>query len=287
MVADSWKITAPAFAAYLLSTGKSSETERTYVSRVSVFTSWALEHELCPAEADAPAIHSYIAHERVAGKAPNTMRNALYGLRAYYDYLVSRGQRADNPTAGLTVKKSKTLPKQPVCDEDVKRLTYGANCKRDVAIVAFFYSGGVRLAELAEVQIEHVLWASDTVLIHGKGDKWRPVKPGAEVMALLHEIAGERTAGPLWLTKDNAAMSKKRMRQNFGRLATRRGVRAHPHQLRATFANNALKSGMDLGALKEVMGHADISTTAHYAQATALERGLSQMDAMNLAGRVL
>lgn len=275
------------FSAYLLSTGKSPETERTYVSRVSVFTAWTLNHETCPTEANRATIEAYIAHERGAGKSPNTMRNSLYGLRAYFEYMISRGQRIDNPTTGLKVKKSRTLPKQPVCDEDVKRLTYGANSLRDKAIVALFYSSGVRLGELAEIRIEHCLWGTDTILIHGKGDKWRPVRPGPDEMALLKLVAGERTSGPLWLTKNGTPMQKRTIRKNFGRLCSRRGVKAHPHQMRATFANNSLKSGMDLGALQEAMGHADISMTAHYARGTALERALTAMDAMNLAGRIL
>jgi len=286
MGSASWH-TAPGFAAYLLATGKSPETERTYVSRLNVFTAWALEHEACASDADRGMVEAYIAHERVAGKSSNTMRNALYGLRAYFDYLISRGLRTDNPTAGLKVKKSKTLPKQPVCDEDVKRLTYGANSLRDKAIVALFYSSGARLGELAEIRVEHCLWATDTVLIHGKGDKWRPVRPGPDAMALLKLVAGERTTGPLWLTKNGTPMQKRGIRKNFGRLCIRRGVKAHPHQMRATFANNSLKSGMDLGALQEAMGHADISMTAHYARGTAMERALTAMDAMNLAGRIL
>lgn len=287
MVAGSWLTTAPAFAAYLLATGMSEETERTYVSRVNVFTAWADERELCAEKAGREVIEAYIGHERRDDKASNTIRNALYGLRAYYSFLISRGLRADNPTKGLSVKKAKTLPKEPVSDEDVKRLTYGANSVRDKAIVAYFYSGGVRLAELAEVQIEHINWETGTVRIHGKGDKWRPSRPGPNVMAVLREVAAGRVQGPLWLTKDGAPMTKTRMRQNFGRLAVRKGVSAHPHQLRATFACNSLASGMDLGALKEAMGHADIATTAHYAQATALQRALVHMDAMNLGGRVL
>lgn len=90
------------------------------MSRVSVFTAWALVREICPDEADRGVIEAYIGQGRTAGVAPNTLRNALYGLRAYYEYLISRGLRSDNPTQGLKVKKSKTLPKQPVCDEDVK-----------------------------------------------------------------------------------------------------------------------------------------------------------------------
>lgn len=281
-----WGVTALAFASFLLATGKSPETVRTYVSRVSVFRAWAEELELLAEDADRPMVEAFISHER-STKQPNTIRNSLYGLRAYFEFLISRGLRNDNPTHGMKVRKSKTLPKPPVNDEDVKRLTYGANCLRDKAIVAFFYASGVRLAELAEVQIEHCLWDAGMVMIHGKGDKWRPVKPGADVLVLLREVAGARTSGPLWLTKDGKAMTKQRMRQNFGRLCERKGVKAHPHQMRATFASNALKNGMDIGALQMAMGHADVSMTVHYARATALERALTAMDSMNLAGRIL
>lgn len=268
----------------------SAETERTYLSRVNVFSAWADEHELDIDTADRAAIEAYVQRER-SRVAPNTVRNTLYGLRSYYDFLISRGLRTDNPTTGLKVKRSKTLPKQPVCDEDVKRLTYGANSLRDKAIVALFYASGIRLAELAEIRIEHVLWNANTILIHGKGDKWRTVRPGADVMTLLKEVAGGRTQGALWLVTRGATagepMKKRGIRKNFGRLCERKHVKAHPHQLRATFANNALKAGMDLGAVQEAMGHEDPAMTLHYARGTALERAMSGMEAMNLAGRIL
>ncbi len=110
-------------------------------------------------------------------------------------------------------------------------------------------------------------------------------------MALLREVAGARKDGALWLVTCGATkgepMKKRGIRKNFGRLCERKGVKAHPHQLRATFANNALKAGMDLGAVQEAMGHEDPTMTLHYARGTALERAMNGMEAMNLAGRIL
>lgn len=287
-----WGATATDFAAYLRVAGRGSEeTARTYVARARLFAEWCLDWEICPEEADKRAITRWLAYRESPGHKPKpvssyTLRNDLYGLKAYFEFLVWAEIRADDPTEGMKRKRPKTLPKQPLSLDDTKKLVYGTLSKRDRAIMAFFYATGVRLAEVAGIQIEHIFWADGVVAIHGKGDKWRPVEPGPDTMELLREVAGQRCQGPLWLNKYGGALNKNTIRHNFDALSKRQGVKAHPHKMRVTFANVYLNEGGDLGSLKELFGHADITTTAHYQQATALTRGLAAMQRMNLGARI-
>lgn len=286
MIQPDWDKSGRAFSTFLLTTGKSIETERTYVAAARLFVSWVAQHEACVETAGRELIELFLG-EQLRCLAQSTARNRLYAVRCYYDFLISRGIRQDNPTAGMSVKKPKTLPKQPVSALDMRKLFYGCRSERDQAIVLFFYSTGVRLSELASMRIENILWDQRLIIINGKGNKQRLVDPGDTAMDALRAVVGNRKRGAVWLTPKGVPLNAQRIRQNFHRLACRMNVRAHPHKLRATFANNFLSEGGDIGALRATMGHADITTTAHYAQATETDRGLALMARMDFAGRIL
>lgn len=286
MESYSWLPTARDFGSWLASTGKSQETQRTYVTSTRILFAWALERELIPEQLDQTDMESFIKDQR-ALVSDATARNRLLAARAFFGYVIAREKRTDNPTAGLIVKKPKTLPKQPCSIQDLRRLTYGAHSPRDYAMILMLASTGIRIGELVKMKIEQIDWDAGQVLIDGKGNKQRLVAPGAEAMDALRKVADRRRRGFLWLTKDGNPMRRDGARKNFYQLTQRLGISAHPHKLRATFANMFLQEGGDLGALQSAMGHSDISTTAHYAAATRQERGLRFMQQMNIAGRIL
>lgn len=282
----SWLLAAKDFGSWLASTGKSLETQRTYITSTRILFAWALEHEAVPEELEKSDIEAFIRDQR-SRVSDATARNRLLAARAFFGYVIARGRRDDNPTLGLVVKKPKTLPKQPCSLQDLRRLTYGAHSPRDYAIILLLASTGIRIGELVKMKIEQIDWQTGQILIDGKGNKQRLVAPGEECMEALRKVADRRKRGFLWLTKDGNPMRRDGARKNFYQLAMRLGISAHPHKLRATFANMFLLEGGDLGALQSAMGHSDISTTAHYAAATRQERGLRFMQQMNIGGRIL
>lgn len=282
MEALNWSLTASGFATHLLATGKSPETLRTYVSALRIFYVWAVAHEIAPAHATREHYLLFHAEQLAARLSFNTVRNRLHAARSYYNWL-----GADpNPTEGITVPRTKALPKKPIPIEDQRRIVYGARSLRDEAMWRTLIDTGVRIGELATIKIENIDWHTNLILIVGKGSKERIVWVSDETLAMIREYLAGRRHGPCWLTQDGNPVTRDRARKNFAKLVKRQRVTAHPHQVRATFANEWLRAGGDLGALRVAMGHSDVSTTLLYAAGTENERALATMRALNLTSRL-
>lgn len=282
-----WVQTAAVFRNFLLATGKSADTTRSYVTGLRIYDAWAASMSLELEDADRPMIESFIAHQLGAVGSRYTVRNRLFALRCYYDMLLQRGAVAANPTTGLTVKRPRTMPQAPLSLSDQRRLVFGARTLRDEAMLMALIDTGMRIGELVSMRIERIRWDEAKVILSGKGDKERAAWFGDSTLALIRKVVGDRSAGPVWLTIEGRPVTRDRFRSNFDRIAKRQRVKAHPHQLRTTFANAFLKEGGDLGALQVAMGHSDISTTAHYARATSGDRALVQVQRLNLAQRLI
>jgi integrase/recombinase XerD len=277
------------FHRFLLTTGKSLETARSYSKNIRFFFRWCDAHETAPQYLYRGDLEEWLSGE-LAVVSRSTARNRLFAVRNYYAYLATRldNQRDQaDPTAGIRIKRPRSLPKTPVTISDQRRLAFSARSTRDEAIVMMLVDTGIRIGELTAMKIEDIRWDEGAVTINGKGSKQRDVWPNPDVMTLLRTVVGARLKGPVWLTRFGKPMTRDRARKNFARLAERARVSAHPHKLRATFANNWLKEGGDLGALRIAMGHADLSTTLGYAAATEKDRAIETARRLNLGGRIL
>lgn len=282
-----WPQLAKALYAFILTSngGKTEDTTRTYVAAISLFYRWCPVHEACPETADKPLIEAYIAdlRKRVSNF---TARNHVYALRCFYAYCIDRGLRCDDPTVGIHVKKPKALPKPDLTTNEQRRLIFGATSLRDQAMWAFLADTGLRIGECVRLNLEDVRWRDQLVRVYGKGDKVRDVPFSDQTAELLIAYVGNRRSGPLFVTKDGNRMRRDGARKNFYKLSCRVRVQAYPHQLRITFANRFLQNGGQLDELQELMGHADLSTTAHYAGASKRDRAIDRARSMNLVGRL-
>lgn len=146
---------------------------------------------------------------------------------------------------------------------------------------------GMRIGECASMLIEDIRWEEGLATIRGKGDKDRLVFLSPATLNLISQYIEGRPDGRVWLANNGRPMSRDSLRANFYRLRDRKGVKAYPHQLRATFAMSWLKEGGSLDALQVAMGHSDIATTARYAAATKNERAVDFARRLSLAGRLL
>ena len=141
---------------------------------------------------------------------------------------------------------------------------------------------GVRLSELRGLRLEDIE-PDGLVLVRGKGARQRQVYL---LPATLAELRGwtARRAGYVFAAYEKGTPScylgtlpaARTLWVIVRRIAARAGVEGcYPHRLRVTAANRFLRLGGDLGALQVLLGHADISMTAHYGGWTAKERALT------------
>jgi integrase/recombinase XerC len=120
-------------------------------------------------------IRRYIAILHSRGLSGKTIARALSAWRGFYDYLIQHKGFSQNPVMGLRAPKTaKTLPQALSVDQAVKFVEIqgdGLLEQRDHAIVELFYSSGLRLAELVNLDIAQLDFSEGTVTVTGKGNK--------------------------------------------------------------------------------------------------------------------
>ena len=151
---------------------------------------------------------------------------------------------------------------------------------RDYMILELFYATGMRVSELAQLKVENIRFDESVFRIKGKGNKTRLVPMGQHVArdldAYLKKRKSEESVAlefkDFIFVKDNkepftrsqiAAIVHKYVK----RIASKE--KAHPHALRHTFATHLLNEGADLMSVKELLGHANLSTTQIYTHVSA------------------
>ncbi|MEM6912212.1 MAG: tyrosine recombinase XerC [Verrucomicrobiota bacterium] len=215
-----------------------------------------------------------------AGKAKATIRVEFAALRSFYRFLCQRKDLPQNPLLEvglpklekklplvLTQKQVETLLAMPF-EIELSKQAPSWMPQRDAAILEFFYSTGVRLAELAACNLEDVDLYSGTVRVLGKGRKERLVPLGRPAREALERylLAAEVRHGPLFLSKLRKRMSTQAVGSLFKKYHQLSGlpVEASPHKLRHSFATHLLDNGADLRSVQELLGHSSLSTTQIY-----------------------
>jgi len=212
--------------------------------------------------------------------------------RSFYRWLGVHGEVGANPVSGIRApKQKKTLPKALSAD-DANALMEAPSANtpealRDHAMLELFYSSGLRLAELIDLDVGYAQldgykssgWIdldAAEVTVTGKGQRRRSVPVGAKAIAALHAWLAVRAQmvrldpHPLFVSARGKRMSPGVVRLRIKQMALAAGIPAnvHPHVLRHSFATHVLQSSGDLRAVQEMLGHASITATQVY---TALD----------------
>jgi site-specific recombinase XerD len=143
---------------------------------------------------------------------------------------------------------------------------------RDAAILELFYSSGLRLAELASLNVADLDIYTESVRILGKGRKERvcPVGlPALESVSRYRAAANVQT-GPLFINKSRRRISPRSIWLILKRYLrhTTIPIAVSPHKLRHSFATHLLDGGADLRSVQALLGHASLSTTQIYTHVT-------------------
>ena len=144
--------------------------------------------------------------------------------------------------------------------------------RRDLAMLELLYSSGLRLAELAGLDVLDLDLADRTVRVLGKGSKTRVLPVGKQAVAALRAWLSERQglvkdgSGALFIGQSGRRLGARAIQRRIGRWAatSNLNVPVYPHLLRHSFATHLLESSRDLRGVQELLGHADISTTQVY-----------------------
>lgn len=159
-------------------------------------------------------------------------------------------------------------------EQDRKRFFYW----RDYVMIALLYATGIRREELSMIKLSDLDQKGATVTVTGKGNKVRVVPVGDVTLKDLQGYLSVRelmlsekgTGSPyLFLNRDGERLSVRSIDRLVKRFAAAVGVNLTPHALRHSFATHLLENGADLMLIKEILGHASLSTTQKYTHITA------------------
>jgi len=225
---------------------------------------------------DAQHIRAYAAGEHRRGIGARSIQRRLSAVRTFFNFLVREGELKSNPAIGIQAPKaSKRLPSTLDADQMQKLLEFRADAsldKRDKAIMELFYSSGLRLSELLNLQLSDLDVADKTVRVTGKGNKTRIVPVGRFAITAIQDWLKERTLlantgiALLFVGRDGNALQPRAVQHRIAGWAKKQGlgVHLHPHMFRHSFASHLLESSQDLRGVQELLGHANISTTQVY-----------------------
>ena len=235
-------------------------------------------------ELHADHFRRYLFEKMKAGLAKPTIRLHFAALRTFYRFLVERHGLLDNPLKQvqlpkldrglpvvLTPKQIDALLAAPLAMKKERQSPEWMR-QRDAAILELFYSSGLRLAELAMLEVRHVDDFTETVRVMGKGRKERIVPVGAPALGAIQKYrhAAGVNAGPLFINKSRRRLSTHSVWLSLKRYLAHAGIprTISPHKLRHSFATHMLDAGADLRSVQTLLGHASLSTTQIYTHVT-------------------
>lgn len=226
---------------------------------------------------DGATVRAYLGMLRQRGLGAASVHRHLSSLRSFLRERVDAGVLKANPAEGVRApRRSKPLPKTLSVDQLETLLRPAgdtAAALRDLALCELFYSSGLRLAELAGLNVDDLI-GGDEVRVTGKGAKTRIVPVGSKAREAIAGWLARRAAmagagePALFVSSRGSRLSKRAIQQRLRLRGRRSGVDAgvHPHRLRHSFATHLLEASGDLRAVQELLGHASISTTQIYTQ---------------------
>ena len=213
-----------------------------------------------------------------------TIRLHFAALRSFFKFLTRRRGWTKNPLlevqlpkqekklpVTLTVTQVEAMLELPLKTPKEKQAPVWAP-ERDAAILELFYSTGVRLSELAGMNVDDVDVYTETVRVFGKGRKERLCPVGSPALKALQRYRSKAGVhdGPLFRSKVNRRMTTQAIGDIVKKYCRLSGlpVNVTPHKFRHSFATHLLDNGADLRSVQELLGHASLSTTQIYTHVT-------------------
>lgn len=280
------------FISYVrLEKGLSDNTVAAYRRDLQTWRAFCIERRVDPAKIEPAQVTAFLERLR-AGKAPArkplspaTVARHIVSVRALYRFLVREGKLDNDPTSTLGIpKQPRSLPKA-IPLEDVERLldltSEDLLGRRDRAIIEVLYGTGLRISELAALDVDDVDVEQGSVRVRaGKGNKARILPLGRAARAAVGayltrsrpEVAKKLARGPashrsaMFLNARGGRLSRQGCWKILKGYARAAGLEAKvsPHTLRHSFATHMLDAGADIRVVQELLGHASLATTQVY-----------------------
>ena len=265
----------------------SAHTCIAYLADIHEFNSFLLDNNFIKNQdeiinAEPETIREYLSclYRRKVKKV--TVNRKVSSLRAFYKYVLRTGKISHNPAEMIqTLKTEKHMPAFLSVDEMFELLkTQDDNSVlslRNRAMLEVFYSSGLRLGELAGLNLNDLDFNQKLVKVRGKGRKERIVPVGEPALTAVGEylekvvqIRKDADADvlnkPLFMNARGKRITARSIARIVNEVTGKSGIgrKISPHALRHSFATHLLNAGADLRSIQELLGHESLSTTQKY-----------------------
>ena len=236
----------------------------------------------------------YVAQLIMRGVSKDYQQNIVRTLSSFYGWLTKEELVERNIMLKIDPIKNKSKKKKAFDEMEVEKIRMACRSRRETCLVEVMLSTACRVFEIGSLKIDMVV-GKDEVTIIGKGDKQRTVYLNAKAKLAIESYLKERKDKNPFLFPASV-LAGQNVRQNFFRLkngenwymlpeqvsetehmdnsvmesiirgiGNRAGVtKCHPHRFRRTAATFALKRGMNIMQVKEMLGHESLATTQRY-----------------------
>lgn len=204
----------------------------------------------------------------------NSSRTTIDNIRrifsSFFSWLEDEDYIVKSPVRRIHKVKSEITVKETISDEQLETLRDSCTEIRDLAMVDFLVSTGVRVGELVKINISDINFNERQCVVLGKGNKERTVYFNARAKIHLQNYLSQRTdpnpALFVSLSKPNSRLTISGVENRIRELGKGANIgRIHPHKFRRTLATMAIDKGMPIEQVQRLLGHCKIDTTLHYA----------------------
>ncbi|MFN7017875.1 MAG: tyrosine recombinase XerC [Fimbriimonadales bacterium] len=261
---------------------RSPHTVKAYGTDLAQFVEYALGAGIEQvAHLNERLVRSWIDSHRAASR--RTRERKLYCLRAFFKFCRAMGWLERDPSTEialpiqkrplpkfLTAAQAEQLVQQPDLEDDPLRV-------RDRAILELLYATGLRVSELASLDVNALDLGQSAARVRGKGGRMRVVLFGQAAHEALIEYlqhARPKLLNPnhptraLFLNARGDRLTVRSLHRLVKRYGKQIGVDISPHTLRHSFATHMLDGGADLRTVQELLGHSRLTTTQIYTHLT-------------------
>lgn len=225
-------------------------------------------------QVQATDIRNHIANRHRKGLSSKSIQRELSAIRSFYNFLLKKRGVENNPALHVSApKQERRLPKVLDVDQIFGLLDATPDSAleiRDLAMFELLYSSGLRLAELAGLDMDDIDLTQQSLRVrHGKGNKQRELPIGSKAISAIKkwlDYRQETTETALFISQKGGRLSHRSIQLRLDRWCKKIGLpeHVHPHKLRHSFASHFLESSQDIRAVQELLGHSNISTTQIY-----------------------
>lgn len=243
--------------------GQSQSTLNNYIRRIALFV---IHFEKLPEQVDEEEINEYLVAQARDPKSPSrsTFKHTVYGLRYYYRLLGMNKQAIALPSLKQDTKLPVILNRA-----ELKELFAAPTLLKQRIVLTLIYSAGLRGQEVINLKIGDVDFERMTIHIRQSKYKKDRIVPLSSNMAIGLKKYLKAENPHIWLFNGKEPASKYSMRglswvmrENLKKTSITK--RVNLHSLRHTYATHLLEEGINIVTLKELLGHAEITTTMIY-----------------------